>query len=593
MGRCGKVSTMCAVLAMALVGIGLAEAGAAVRIQPIPRARIRRPPLLRPGLVFRPTAPFLSNWAEEPPVLDGAAGAAEWEGAASMNLPHGVLRMQNDLQHLYLLLDVTADTGDDPIQDTSPWGDYFWLVWDVNGDGNVTAGVDLLHGVYPGTTTLGVSRFVRPGALTGIGPSASRMAMGFGPSSASATPHRFWEIAIRLVEIGAHPSHWLDDPLDAHPLRLGLHIVSQSPAISDYLPTNVLTDFSRFYRILLALSPDLTGVGGPVFATVGIIPSTEIQDGYATVDPSYMREVKDSPFGSTLNIFSHFDTLRSAGAKHYQVLARKAGAADYTPLRLTWSNYRWEVDKFVLRQIAPDDQDRYTIPPAAEIWSLRDILVRWPTSELADGLWELKVALFDAAKNPLPEPEHNYLALMLDNTPPFAQIHQVTHAGVRLEECAIVHLGPEPDGLNFTFTATDHSGHLGGYSLVAHYGSNRTDPRGPIAADSYAAHVSPTRIWAGVTSLTRPAPPAMWRAPTPCAYQFRLVAYNRTTDGYTPHIHWAEWDEHFTVLMEGPALFPLPPAVEVVPVTPPAVPLLPGAPPEMKFRPLTPRPSLL
>jgi hypothetical protein len=542
--------------------------------------------MLRPGLVFRPTAPFLSNWAAQPPALDGVAEATEWGTAASMSLPHGLLRIQNDLTNLYLLIDVTGDTGNDPVLAASPWGDYFWLVWDVNGDSNVTPGVDLLHGVYPGTTTLGVSQFVRPGAVTPIHPSPSRMAMGFGPSPDSAAPHRFWEVAIRLSEIGADPRHWAEDPLDAHPLRLGLRIASQRPSISDYLPANLLTDFHGFYRILLALSPDVTGVGGPVFATVGIIPSTEIRDGYATVDPSYMAGVKDSPFGGNLHIFSHFDTLRGAGAKYYQVLARKMGSGDYLPLRLTWSNYRWEGDKFVLRQIAPDAQDRYEIPPPAEIWSLRDLLVRWPTAGLADGVWELKVALFDAAKNPLPEPAHNYLALMLDNTPPLVQITEVSQGGVKLGECAIAELGPAPDGLNFTFIATDYSGHLGGYSLVAHYGSNRTDPRGPIASDTYDAHVSPSRSWLGVsTPLMVPTPPARWRAPTPCAYQFRLSAYNRTTDGYTAHIHWAEWDEHLTVLMEGPPLFPLPMAAPAPSAMPPGITPARGVPPGLEFQP--------
>jgi hypothetical protein len=166
---------------------------------------------------------------------------------------------------------------------------------------------------------------------------------------------------------------------------------------------------------------------------------------------------------------------------------------------------------------------------------------------------------------------------MLDNTPPLANIEEVTHGASAVGECAIVNLGPAPDGLRFRFTARDNQGHLGGYALVALYGDNRSDPRGPIASDNYSHHISPSRMWPGVSSLTVPAAPGLWRAPVSCAYQFRLTVYDRTTNGYTANIHWAEYDKHLTILMAGPPLFPLP-APEVAPaVTPPGVPMRPGA----------------
>ncbi len=557
-------------------------------------ARLRLPAA---HLVFSPAAPYQSAWAARRPNLDGAAGAEEWGSASVLSLPHGKLRIQNNLTHLFLLIDVTGDTGNDPLQASSPWGDYFWLVWDVNGDRNVTPDVDLLYGTYPGTDEIGQCRFVEPGAVTGLNPSEAALARGFGPSPDSATPHRFWEVSIPLVEIGAEARRWAANPLDAHPLRLGLRVNSRTPAISDYVPQNVLQDFSRFIRILLALGPDVTELGGPVFATVGVIPSTEIHDGYATTDPSYTLYVVDAPFGGSLNVFGHFDGLRGLGAKYYQALARKVGVGDYAPLRLSWSNYRWESDRFVLRQIAPDAQDRYEIPPASEIWSLRDILVRWPTETLPDGLWEMKLALFDASKNPLPEPSPgNHLALMLDNTPPRVEIEEVTHGASVIGECAIVSLGPAPDGLSFRFTAKDYSGHLAAYSLVAHYGDNRTDPRGPIAVDNYASHVSPSRRWTGVTSEIAPPAPSLWRAPVSCAYQFRLTAYNRTTDGYTRYIYWAEYNKHITILMEGPPPVPLMgPAIGPPPGPPAGLsgPVVPGSgAPPAKLPVTLPRPLL-
>jgi|GEM_PF-493083 len=538
------------------------------------KLRVMTAPMVRPDLkirmphhlVFTPFAPFQSGWAAPPPSIDGVATQAEWGEAPRLNFANGKVRIQNDLLNLYLLLDVTNDTTNDPLQPDTPWGDYFWLVWDVNGDRNITPDVDLLHGIYPGTDNIGLCRFIEPGAVTGLQPSEGMLARGFGPTPGSPAPHRFWEIAIPLLEVGADAAEWAADPLDAHPLRMGFHVHSEVPLISDYVPPDLLQDFTRLTRVLLALSPGLTGVGGPIFATVGVIPSTEITDGYATTDPSYTLYVKDAPFGGSLNLFGHFDGLRARGAKYYQVLARPAGSGAYTPLRLTWSNYRWETNKFVIRQIAPDAQDRYQIPPSAEIWSLRDILVRWPTSGLPDGLWELKLALFDAAKNPLPAPSPgNHLALMLDNTPPHVIVEEITHGPVAVARCAIVDLGPPPDGLRFRITATDYSGHLSHYRLVANWGDNDSQL---ISADTYASHMTPTKLWHGVTSHVIPPPPAQWRAPESCAYQFRLVAHNRTTNGYSRHIHGRGYNKHITILVGGPPLVPkmaIPPPPTAVP----------------------------
>ena len=187
----------------------------------------------------------------------------------------------------------------------------------------------------------------------------------------------------------------------------------------------------------------------------------------------------------------------------------------------------------------------------------RDILVRWPTRSLTDGLWELKVRLFDASKNPLPEPtlaEGNHLALMLDNTPPRVRIDQVTHGTETVGRCDIVDLGPPPDGLRFRITAVDYSGHLSYYRLVAHFGDNERDP---IAMDSYASHVSPSKRWYGVVSHTIPTPPAQWRPAESCAYQFRLTARNRTTNGYTSRIHGGEYNKHVTILLGGSMPVPI------------------------------------
>src|SRR2546421_13059124 len=72
-----------------------------------------------------------SVWATTPPHLDGVIGKSEWfhAEAGRLQLNHGVLLAQNDASHLYLLIDLTQDTHDDPPRAEAPWGDLLALVF--------------------------------------------------------------------------------------------------------------------------------------------------------------------------------------------------------------------------------------------------------------------------------------------------------------------------------------------------------------------------------------------------------------------------------------------------------------------------------
>lgn len=86
---------------------------------------------------------YFSHWADVAPHLDGEGTVGEWDRAARFSLPHGVLMVQNDEENLYVLLDMTGDTVNDTPKRDAPWGDYYWLSFDINRDHNVTPGVDV------------------------------------------------------------------------------------------------------------------------------------------------------------------------------------------------------------------------------------------------------------------------------------------------------------------------------------------------------------------------------------------------------------------------------------------------------------------
>lgn len=186
--------------------------------------------------------PFTSVFPEAPPKIDGTATSSEWEGTPSLPLGHGRLHFQNDAANLYLLVDLTGDTQADPPLAYDPWGDYFWLTFDVDLNSAITPNVDLDYNTYPGTHSLGLQKYLAPGTWAGLSSTYSQLGAGFGPSPNSSSPHRIWEFAISLAEIQAAPNELV---------RLGMRNYSQSPSFKDDLPGNFFNDFSNLIEIAL------------------------------------------------------------------------------------------------------------------------------------------------------------------------------------------------------------------------------------------------------------------------------------------------------------------------------------------------------
>jgi hypothetical protein len=189
---------------------------------------------------------LLSPPASAAPAIDGAVGQGEWDTAGQLALSHGHLHVQHDAGHLYLLVDLTADTHDDPPVVGSPWGDFFWLTFDVDRDAEITPNVDLNYAQQQGTYNLRLSYYLAPGQRTAQVPTVSQLGAGFGPSPASQTAHRIWEFAVDFNEIQAGPNDTV---------RFGLRTYSLTPSIDSSLPTNFLNDFTDLTEIQMIPEP--------------------------------------------------------------------------------------------------------------------------------------------------------------------------------------------------------------------------------------------------------------------------------------------------------------------------------------------------
>lgn len=490
-----------------------------------------------------------STWTSSPLCISGTFSPGEWQGAGVMSMPGGYILVKNDSNYLYLALDLINDTGNSP-----GVGDYFWLTFDVDRDRTITPRHDVNYGIYPNLPIRIARQYcLGPGVWTTIlpGPTTSVARQGFAPTMNRATPHRIWEMRIAFSEIGVGLS---ESVLPS--VRFGVRVSSTSPTFTTDFPPGFYNNFANLPEIYLATGPESVypaGTAGPTIAGVGLIPFTAITNGRATTAASYNPHVVNAAFGGILKFLYNRQTITAAwtaGARRYEVLHRPGTSGGFMALRRSWSNYRWTGSSFVLESFGPDTLNRYELRNPALDYSIKDLLFQMDTSgttgapALPTGMHEWVIRFFKEDGTAVPVPNQT-LRLFVDNTLPEVNILGVTYKGVAVEPCSIVNIDETSnDPVRIHYRAYDAEGDLLGYHLHAHYGGPATPAFEllPPGAGQYPGSGN----WQGVADAWLDAPVAPNRfPPVSCAYQIRLSAYPRVTDGYQ-YIGYTEADYHAT-----------------------------------------------
>jgi hypothetical protein len=497
------------------------------------------------------------RWATAAPSINGVVAAGEWTAATATPLVHGQMRTMNDGSYLYILLDAIDDTVNDVWDVATHTGDYFVLSIDKDLNYAVTPEVDFFYsGCNDGQPFVKATRHTQ-GSSTGcqaVDP-ATLGAISFGPTFNSATPHRFWEFRLSFAELGVDPMTWTTSAGSVPKVRLNVCLHSKTPAFDSCQPDpSSSPDNSNLYQLDLATSPSFPpGSTGPIFAGVGLVPSTYIDSGgYANLNISGYYFATNAPWGGNLNVFGHWQTLQFAyGAAKYRVLYSKDGGP-YTRLRQTWTNFKYNGTTWVPNAIGPDANDAYAIPSPWEIWYLPNLLISWQTGTFGDGTYSLKLELLNGSGTLLASPPGNSLKLFVVNTPPSVMINDMSYNGSTICECGIVTQGDFPRGFTFDITAIDPNGALNAYALGGTYGNNRPVPI--IASDTYTpAHVNQDgpKHWNGVTNRIVPSGFLVfpWRATNSCAYTFILSANSRVQNGYGLVFPYVDYKKSLTILL--------------------------------------------
>ncbi|MBL9167136.1 MAG: right-handed parallel beta-helix repeat-containing protein [Verrucomicrobiales bacterium] len=326
-------------------------------------------------------------------------------------------------------------------------------------------------------------------------------------------------------------------------------------------------------------SASLGGLGSPLstgflFSNIGKIPTSEITQSGASIGLANVRSsvasalsiypYKDAPLGGNLWLHGLFGSSDTA-IRYYRIYAAKwtgntpPAAADFQPITDPLSKIRYTINPSgtvtsTLESIGPDANGLYRRTDSG-YWSHSDLMMIWNTYALPDGRYDILckgylLFLGNPVELTLPENALTRITVTINNQPVTAKINRLlNNSGVEIPACGFVPLATDRENLKFDITASHPSGFLRDFTLEALYGRNGYG--GVIAHDHYAGlHDSAPPTWGGVTGVISNSAPSHasgalvpW---TSCAYQFRLTAWARTTDGFN-HLYYAQYNDHYSL----------------------------------------------
>jgi hypothetical protein len=272
---------------------------------------------------------------------------------------------------------------------------------------------------------------------------------------------------------------------------------------------------------------------------VGNIPATTIDaGGRATTAPTYVPHVQSAAFTGILNVLGNNVTLNSlwsSGARKYRILHRLGAAGPFANFRQGWTNYHWTGATSVLESFGPDASDMYPLPNPADDYSIQKLLLQWNTLGAVNGIHQFPGGVLQSSKcaRCLPSADSDTTdrqrcAGRSDRRP--------TLQGTRHRALRHVNITAPPAPVQIHIKAFDAPGDLYSYNVTAYYGMNQSVG---LASVGY-----PGGNWQGTPDTWIDAP--LTFPPQTCAYQFRLTAGKRVTDGYSYVGGW-EADDHVTL----------------------------------------------
>jgi hypothetical protein len=300
-------------------------------------------------------------------------------------------------------------------------------------------------------------------------------------------------------------------------------------------------------------------------------------DGFSTKN-------SDMPFGRTLDLFGWFG--KNCNIAYYKVQYSTDAGTTWNDIKTSLPNkwydtsdpnpLNWHWKSQSMGPFTVDGvENLYTIPFLVRPdtpWSYLDRIIRFNSTLAPDGLCQISIVPYTwnsdhthltISTNSEIEIDANYgtVILRIDNSAPEVKILNMKLNGAPVSVCSILDFDELTDEIEVDFRVWDENGHLRDYALESMYGHNcYVSPRPVVpdaATDNYDSNASGSPLWQGkkeyiteylssAYNVTPTSPCTVGTMPT-CAYQFRLHASKRTSNGYGLIYRWVEDTRHVTI----------------------------------------------
>ena len=369
-----------------------------------------------------------------------------------------------------------------------------------------------------------------------------------------------------IYEENASGTRWNVADATTIPLNVASPLaVCSNPAVTpSSVPNNKLFLFTR--------------IGNHETANIDSKGSVVTSQGYhrpRKVPYSFAGANTDQPYGSALDMFGYFGSQSQIA--YYKVQYSADGGATWTDIKTLLPNKWYSTSdpnplnwNWVSESMGPVSyggiNNLYRVPYFVRPntpWSWFDRVAIFNSTLVTDGLTRFKIAAYKqsgaslipaTSSDIIIDPNYGEIVLQIDNTPPAVKILDVKLNGVSKNVCQILNFGTgSTDKISVNFRAHDQRGHLQGYALNAMYGHNASVSPKPTtpnkAEDNYNNNAGGSPLWQGGLGYITDYKGDIY-TPTmipDCAYQFRLTASKRTTNGYGLIYHNVEDTWHITI----------------------------------------------
>ena len=181
------------------------------------------------------------------PIIDGSYSDNGWLNSLRIEVPFGFLHLKNTDNTFYFLIDITKDSVEDKTTSQPRPEDGFELIFDWDGNRKISSSIDRVYSMSSTEKNRLIYRYYQgKNSFSNQYYSSGTCLSSFGITPNLSQPHHLFEAAIPLSEVCQSSMKMI---------RFGIRAYSAHPSFLMEMPENCLSDFSGFFEVSIAPTP--------------------------------------------------------------------------------------------------------------------------------------------------------------------------------------------------------------------------------------------------------------------------------------------------------------------------------------------------